>query len=139
MINDWNNNFFLSLCVEKCVKWWIDMTKRYVNIYWISLTRHLCCFDAWYWKWYVILATVRGLKSDKDKTEVKEEEPKYEQNEVNGKFKIMSKWDEDLNDRSSTKFKKLEATIKEGLLEMLRGDENLKDQADFEVDIISFR
>ena len=90
-------------------------------------------------KWYVILATVRGLKSDKDKTEVKEEEPKYEQNEVNGKFKIMSKWDEDLNDRSSTKFKKLEATIKEGLLEMLRGDENLKNQADFEVDIISFR
>ena len=90
-------------------------------------------------KWYGILATVRGLKSDKDKTEVKEEEPKYEQNEVNGKFKIMSKWDEDLNDRSSTKFKKLEATIKEGLLEMLRGDENLKDQADFEVDIISFR
>ena len=52
-------------------------------------------------KCYVILATVRGLKSDKDKTEVKEEEPKYEQNEVNGKFKIMSKWDEDLNDRSS--------------------------------------
>ena len=60
---------------------------------------------------------------------MKEEEPKYEQNEVNGKFKIMSKWDEDLNDRSSPKFKKLEATIKEGLLEMLRGDENLKDQA----------
>ena len=86
-----------------------------------------------------VIATVRGLKSNKDKTEHKEEEPKYQENEVNGKFKIMSKWDEDLKDRESPKFKKLEATIKEGLLEMLRGDENLKDQADFEIDIISFR
>ena len=87
----------------------------------------------------LFLATVRGLKSGKDKTEVKVDEPKYSENEVNGKFKIMSKWDDELLDRSSDKFKKLETTIKEGLLEMLRGDENLKDQADFEVDIISFR
>ena len=51
----------------------------------------------------------------------------------------MSKWDDELNDRSSKKFKELESTLKDGLLEMLRADPNLKDQADFEVEIISFR
>ena len=85
------------------------------------------------------LETVRGLKSDNDEDEIKDEGPKYEENEVNGKFKIMSKWDDELLDRSSKKFQELENTLKQGLLEMLRGDNNLKDQADFEVDIISFR
>ena len=84
------------------------------------------------------IETVRGLKSDKDEDDVKEDGPKYEENEVNGKFKIMSKWDENLKDPTSTKFKELAASLKEGLLEMLMADENLKEQADYEIDIVGF-
>ena len=50
----------------------------------------------------------------------------------------MSKFDRKLNDPSSKQFKELAGTIKEGLLEMLLADDNLKNQADFEIDIVGF-
>ena len=50
----------------------------------------------------------------------------------------MSKFDRKLNDPSSNQFKELAGTIKQGLLEMLLADDNLKNQADFEIDIVGF-
>ena len=81
---------------------------------------------------------MRSLKTDKDDDIVKDDGTKYDENEINGKFKIMSKFDRKLNDPSSKQFKDLAATIKQGLLEMLLADDNLKNQADFEIDIIGF-
>merc|ERR1712061_157869 len=82
--------------------------------------------------------TVRSLKSDKEDDIVNDDGPKYDENEINGKFKIMSKFDRKLNDPSSKQFKELASTIKQGLLEMLLADDNLKNQADFEIDIVGF-
>ena len=81
---------------------------------------------------------MRSLKSDKDDDIVKVDGPKYDENEINGKFKIMSKFNRKLNDPSSKQFKELASTIKQGLLEMLLADDNLKNQADFEIDIVGF-
>ncbi len=68
------------------------------------------------------------------------EETPYETNEVNGKFRITSEqWNERLNDPNTIEYQELSETLKTGLREMLEEDETLKEQADFDVDIVKFR
>jgi hypothetical protein len=51
----------------------------------------------------------------------------------------MQEWDDNLNDRASSVFKTMEGTITRGIEEMLREDENLNSQADFNVTIVGFK
>ena len=68
------------------------------------------------------------------------DEPKYQENEINGKFRVTSeKWNDNLADPNSQQFKKLADTFKSGLYEMLAQDRGLTDHADFKIEIIGFR
>ena len=68
------------------------------------------------------------------------EEPKYNENEINGKFKINSmKWDEKLDDRNSLEYQKLSNTIEESLESMLRSERDLDKQAEFSVKVKKFK
>ena len=67
-------------------------------------------------------------------------DPPYQENEVNGKFRITSeKWNDNLANPDTKEFQELAATMKKGLLEMLAQEQGLSEQAEFEVDIIGFR
>ena len=68
------------------------------------------------------------------------DEPKYQENEINGKFRVTSeKWNDNLADPNSQQFKKLADTFKSGLYEMLAQERGLTDNADFKIEIIGFR
>eukprot|EP00092_Neocalanus_flemingeri_P035239 GFUD01038343.1.p1 GENE.GFUD01038343.1~~GFUD01038343.1.p1 ORF type:complete len:1287 (+),score=506.35 GFUD01038343.1:270-4130(+) len=70
----------------------------------------------------------------------KDEEPKYNENEVNGKFKITSlRWDEKLNDATSQEYQDLSNTIEDSLESMLRSERDLDEQAEFSVEVKKFR
>ena len=71
---------------------------------------------------------------------MEEQRPPYQENEVNGKFRVTSeKWNDNLADANSKEFKTLAETMKKGLYEMLAAEKSLTDQADFEIDIIGFK
>ena len=73
---------------------------------------------------------------------IKENEQKLEfnNNEVNGKFKIMSlKWDENYKNPKSLKYKTLANTIENDLMTMLMEKDDLKKQADFKVKVERFK
>ena len=59
-----------------------------------------------------------------------EEEPVYNQNEINGKFKIMMGWDEKFNDPESEEYKSLANSIENDLEDMLRKERDLSDQVE---------
>ena len=70
----------------------------------------------------------------------KDEESKYNENEVNGKFKITSlRWDEKLSNPSSQEYLDLSNTIEDSLESMLRSERDLDEQAEFSVKVQKFR
>lgn len=80
-----------------------------------------------------ITAEVLQHKSDIDNAA----QQKYEENEVHGKFRITSEqWSEQLEDRNSREFSDLSNTLTTGLQELLEDDEELKDKADFDIEIV---
>ncbi len=65
------------------------------------------------------------------------EDKSYEENEVNGKFRIVSEqWTENLNDKNSLEYRELSTTLSSGLKEMLMENKDLSDKADFDVEIV---
>ena len=72
------------------------------------------------------------------KTDIKsQQEKQYEENEVNGKFRITSeRWSKQLEDRNSLEFQDLENTLSTGLKEMLMDNRDLSEKADFDVEIV---
>ena len=66
-------------------------------------------------------------------------EPVYATNEVNGKFKIMEEWSEDLKDPKSRHYLHMSETITRGIQELLEKDEELMEKADFDVTILGFK
>ena len=73
-------------------------------------------------------------KTDIDK---EKNERQYDENEVNGKFRITSElWNERLEDRNSVEFQDLSSTLSLGLKEMLMDNDDLKEKADFDVEIV---
>jgi len=68
----------------------------------------------------------------------KKSSPTYDVNEINGKFKIMMKFTDELKDSNSQQFKKLAADLEENLKDMLDKSE-LSEQATFNVNVESFR
>ena len=76
------------------------------------------------------------------KTEVSNEveEPKYNENEINGKFKIMMAWSDDFNDPESEEYTKLANSIENDLEDMLRKERDLSEQVeDFTVKVQKLR
>ena len=68
------------------------------------------------------------------------EEPAYNENEINGKFKIMMGWDQKFNDPESEEFKSLANSIENDLEDMLRQERDLSDQVEeFTVKAQKFR
>ena len=68
------------------------------------------------------------------------EEPKYNENEINGKFKIMMAWNEDYNDPESEEYIKLANSIENDLEDMLRKERDLSEQVeDFTVKVQKLR
>lgn len=65
--------------------------------------------------------------------------PTYEENEINGKFKLKQRFDPKLNDVNSKEFKKLSKDVEEGLMDILHKDNKLKRGADFNVEVIGFK
>lgn len=74
-------------------------------------------------------------KSQMDKN--RELEKRYNENEVDGKFRITSEqWSEKLEDTESIEFQELSTTLKTGLREMLLQNDELSKKADFDVEIV---
>ena len=65
--------------------------------------------------------------------------PTYEENEINGKFKLQQRFDPKLNDVNSEEFKELSKNVEEGLMDILHKDNKLKRGADFNVEVIGFK
>jgi len=67
-------------------------------------------------------------------------EPKFNEQEINGKFKITSlKWDDKLNDPSSIEYKELSNSIEDSLVSMLENEGDLSEQVeDFTVEVQRF-
>ena len=69
-----------------------------------------------------------------------DEESTYNENEVNGKFKITSlRWDEKLSNPNSQEYLDLSNTIEDSLESMLRSERDLDEQAEFSVKVQKFR
>jgi len=67
-------------------------------------------------------------------------EPKYNENEINGKFKIMMGWDDKFNDPESKEYQDLANTIETDLEDMLRKERDLSEQVEsFTVKVEQFR
>ncbi len=63
----------------------------------------------------------------------------YNRNEINGKFKITSEhWTEELDNPESEHYHLMSETITRGIMELIE-DKGLTHQADFHVDIVSFK
>ena len=68
------------------------------------------------------------------------EEPKYNENEINGKFKIMMGWNDKFNDPESEEYQDLANTIETDLEDMLRKERDLSEQVEeFTVTVEKFR
>ena len=67
-------------------------------------------------------------------------EPKFNEQEINGKFKITSyKWDDKLSDPSSIEYKELSNSIEDSLVSMLQNEGDLSEQVeDFTVEVQRF-
>ena len=63
----------------------------------------------------------------------------YEKNEINGKFKILMEFREELNNPDSKEFKDLSGAMEKYLTEMLTSDPELNEQATFDVRVESFQ
>ena len=64
----------------------------------------------------------------------------YDQNEINGKFRIISEsWKTELENRDSREFKEISSTIRDGLVQALSNEQDLSEQADFNVDVVSLK
>ena len=64
----------------------------------------------------------------------------YDQNEINGKFRIISEsWKTELENRDSREFKEISTTIRDGLVQALSNEQDLSEQADFNVDVVSLK
>ncbi|TRY69316.1 hypothetical protein TCAL_09878, partial [Tigriopus californicus] len=74
-----------------------------------------------------------------DEQEGHKYEPLYQENVINGKFKIMNSWDDALNNPGSDAFKDLAKTITRGLEEILLSNDELSNHVDFKVEIIGFK
>lgn len=73
----------------------------------------------------------------KEAIEKKHEDSKYDENEINGKFRITSEqWNENLKNENSVEYQDLSKTLKTGLKDMLMEDEGLSEKADFDVEIV---
>ena len=61
---------------------------------------------------------------------------KFDDKEINGKFRITSlKWDDKLTDPSSLEYQELSNSIEDSLASMLRQERDLAEQADFTVKV----
>ena len=67
-------------------------------------------------------------------------EPKFNEQEINGKFKITSlKWDDKLSDPSSIEYKELSNSIEDSLVSMLENEGDLSEQVEsFTVEVQRF-
>ena len=66
-----------------------------------------------------------------------EDDKQYAENEINGKFRITSEeWTEQLQDQNSIEFQELSTTLKSGLKELLEENQELKEKANFDVEIV---
>ena len=66
--------------------------------------------------------------------------PEFNQNEINGKFRIVSlKWDDNYNNPKSLKYRDLANTIESDLMDMLHEKDDLNKQADFNVKVERFK
>jgi len=66
-----------------------------------------------------------------------ENDKQYEENEINGKFRITSEeWSEQLQDQNSIEFQELSTTLKSGLKELLDENQELREKANFDVEIV---
>ena len=66
--------------------------------------------------------------------------PKYNENEINGKFKIMMGWDDKFRDPESKEYQDLANTIETDLEDMLRKERDLSEQVEsFTVKVEQFR
>ena len=64
-------------------------------------------------------------------------EKQYDDSEVNGKFRITSEiWSTQLEDRNSVEFQELSTTLTSGLKDMLMENQELREKADFDVEIV---
>ena len=64
-------------------------------------------------------------------------EKHYDDSEVNGKFRITSEvWSKQLEDRNSVEFQELSTTLTSGLKDMLMENQELREKADFDVEIV---
>ena len=72
------------------------------------------------------------------KNEIESDDTKqYADNEINGKFRITSEeWTEQLQDQNSIEFQELSTTLKSGLKELLEENQDLKEKANFDVEIV---
>ncbi|XP_040583140.1 uncharacterized protein [Lepeophtheirus salmonis] len=69
----------------------------------------------------------------------KSEFKKYEDNEINGQFRITSeKWNPELENQESQSFQEMSSTIKDSLLEMIMEDSDIRDKAKFDITIVGF-
>merc|ERR1719481_166230 len=81
-----------------------------------------------------------GCRSRSIQVGEKNVEPAYNENEVNGKFKITSlKWNEKLTDPESFEYKELANSIEESLLSMLKNEGDFDEQAEFTVKVQKFK
>jgi hypothetical protein len=84
---------------------------------------------------------VKNHKSTIEDVESNEvaQEPIYNKNEVNGKFKITSEhWDENLDDPNSVEYRKMSETVTRGIEELLE-KQGLAEKASFNVTILGFK
>ena len=80
-----------------------------------------------------ILAEVLQYKSGNES----KEEKHYDENEINGKFSILSeRWSKQLEDRNSVEFQELSSTLSAGLKELLMENKDLSEKVDFDVQIV---
>ena len=85
-----------------------------------------------------VTTTTERIVESIDSNEV--DEPVYNENEINGKFKIMTVWDQKLDNPESEEFKSLARTIENDLEDMLRKERDLSDQVEsFTVKVQKFR
>ena len=64
----------------------------------------------------------------------------YDENEINGKFRIISEsWKQELENPDSKEYVDISSTLKDGLVQALQNENQLTEQAEFNVDIVSLR
>ena len=77
-------------------------------------------------------------EEEEEELQVDENIPVYEENVINGNFRILEEFTEDLNDPASLKYQYLKETITLGIREILEADE-LNNSLDYEINIVGFR